>query len=102
MKKLDELILKVLQLNPQMHHQPGSNMYYLIYKNITFGFWNMDYNQDLGLVRIDQGDAHNIQSKTKLAVIQYFKKTHKIDDILNMVNKDLRKEKLLSIKEVSE
>lgn len=100
MKKVDELVLKILSLKPARLHDNGSNCYYLFYKDITLCFWNMDsYTSSvgLGLVRINSGDADNISANTKKEVLKYFKKTDKISDLLIRINKDIRKEKLLAI-----
>ena len=100
MKKVDELILKILSLKPMRLHEHGDNMYYLFYKDITLCFWNMDDSvlaSDLGLVRINNKDSENISAKTKKEVIKYFKKSDKISDLLIRINKDIRKEKLLEI-----
>jgi hypothetical protein len=100
MKKIDELVLKILELSPTYLHENGSNLYYLFYKDITLCFWNMDKSvlcNDLGLVKINSGDAYNISATTKKLALKYFNKSCKIDDLLNKLNKDIRKEKLLSI-----
>lgn len=100
MKKVDELILKILLLKPTRLHENGDNCYYLFYKDITLCFWNMDSypsSSGLGLVQINDGDANNISANTKKEVIKYFKKSDKISDLLIRINKDIRKEKLLAI-----
>lgn len=100
MKKVDELILKILSLKPMRLHNHGDDTYYLFYKDITLCFWNMDASSlaaDLGLVRINLGDAENISRKTKSEVLKYFKKSDKISELLIRINKDIRKEKLLEI-----
>ncbi len=100
MKKVDELILKILSLKPTSLHENGDNKYYLFYKDITLCFWNMDasfLSSGLGLVRINSGDAEDISANTKKEVLKYFKKTDKISDLLIRINKDIRKEKLLAI-----
>ena len=97
MKKIDELVLKILQLNPTKLPRID-NLHVLIYKDITLSFWNMSYMDDSGLVRINaSGDAYNISLDTKKAVLKYFKKSNNIGDLLNRINKDIRKEKLLLI-----
>lgn len=102
MKKIDELILKILSLEPTRFNEKGSNMYYLFYKDITLCFWNMDSSRladTLGLASVNSGDAYNISADTKKAVLNYFNKTKKtkISDLLIRVNKEIRKEKLLTI-----
>lgn len=95
MKKIDELILKILQLKPQKFHEVGSNKFNLIYKDITLSFWNMDNrNGGSGLVRVDSSSVFNISEKTRVSVMKYFQKEEKIDDLLIRVNKYIRKEKL--------
>lgn len=100
MKSIDELVSKVLELKPTSLHDKGSNSYYLFYKDITLCFWNMNNSQiesGLGLVKINLGDVYNISASTKLLVLNYFNRSCEIDDLLNKLNKDIRKEKLLSI-----
>ena len=100
MKKIDELILKILLLKPLRLHEHGDTRYYLFFKDITLCFVNMDTytsSADLGLVRINSNDVERISSKTKTEVLKYFKKTEKIDNLLIRINQDIRKEKLLSI-----
>lgn len=100
MKNIDKLILNILKLNPTQFHEQGHNTYYLLYKDITLCFWNMDrsiQNTNIGLVRINSGDAINISNEVKIAVINYIKKEETIDELLNRVNKDIRKNKLMSI-----
>jgi hypothetical protein len=98
MKKIDELISKILQLQPNRLHEIGSNSYYLFYKDITICFWNMDY-KIRGLARINNNEAEYISEDNRLLVLKYFNKKHKINDLLIKVNKDLRKKKLLTINE---
>lgn len=99
MEKIDELILKILKLKPQKLHENSDSKFYLIYKDITLCFWNMYINGNDGLVSINNQTAFIISKKSKKAVLSYFKEEVTLDTLLNKVNNDIRKKKLLNLNE---
>ena len=98
MKKIDELVIKLLKLKPIKKHNSSRNRYGLTYKDLSLVFWSMDvadiYEDKFGLVRVNDDEVYTISNKTRLLVLEYFSKQETLDDIIKKIDKEVRRKKL--------